>query len=100
MGRKGNGYGSEWHFDRYRRMLPDVLDEEIKRSIRKPLTSITWIYPGESLLAKEPRGLAFLEVDPSAHRHWKYGENSGPAQEIRQMGRRGKRSDYRGVAIV
>jgi hypothetical protein len=65
MGRRGNGYGSEWHFDHYRRVLPDVLDQHIKASIGRSDADITWLYPGSSAFAKEPRGVEFLKEEPS-----------------------------------
>jgi hypothetical protein len=65
LGRKGNGYGSEWHFDHYRRVQPLVLDQEIKTAMGKADAQIEWDYPCADVLANEPRGLEFLGADPS-----------------------------------
>jgi hypothetical protein len=65
LGRRGNGYGSEWHFDHYRRVLPDVLDQHIKAGIGRSDADITWLYPGSAAFAKEPRGVEFLKEEPS-----------------------------------
>jgi hypothetical protein len=65
LGRKGNGYGSEWHFDHYRRVLPAALDQQIRRNIGRTDARIEWVYPDAGAFEKEPRGLEFLKSDPS-----------------------------------
>jgi hypothetical protein len=64
LGRKGIGYGSEWHFEHYRRVLPDVLNAHIRASIGKTDMEIDWVYPTLDLAANEPRGLEFLKAEP------------------------------------
>ena len=55
MGRKGNGYGSERHFDHYRRVLPYVLDQQIRLNIGRTDARLEWIFPDAGAFAKEPR---------------------------------------------
>src|ERR1700688_4554098 len=69
LAKKGHGYGSEWHFEHYRTVLPERLDQQLKGSIGRAGAPIPGTHPGDS--AKEPRGLEFLKPDPKTLEAWR-----------------------------
>ena len=66
MGKRGQGYGSEDHFGRYRAdpERPAVLDSRLLEACGKTQASrVTWMYP-DGGRAREPRALDFLTDRP------------------------------------
>lgn len=64
MGRTGKGYGSEWHFNHYRRAVPDFLNREVETVIGRSDAQLSWIYPESTAFTREPRGIEFLRQEP------------------------------------
>ncbi len=66
MGKRGQAYGSEEHFLRYRADHPVALNDAIKHSLGASDASFSWLYPADEFPiggSREPEGFDFLQND-------------------------------------
>ena len=70
MGKRGDGFGSEDHFLRYRSDRPVELDRAILAALQAPRGRLEWIYPCGVQDEREPTGVSFVE-DPRISALWK-----------------------------
>jgi hypothetical protein len=64
MAKRGDGYGSEDHLNRYWTDHRAVLEARLLQALGRPDARIEWIYPSPiDTTAREPEGLDFLPVE-------------------------------------
>lgn len=82
MGKRGEGYGSEDHFLRYRAERPEELNAAILTALGGGNDCrLAWIYPRGIPDEPEPEGLDFLSNDEEVQARWKaYWPQRGRAQ--------------------
>jgi hypothetical protein len=82
VGKRGEGYGSEDHFLRYRAERSGEFDRVLVATlIAGPVDRIEWIYPTGALDEREPEGLEFLTDREDVLARWKeYWPQRGRAQ--------------------
>jgi hypothetical protein len=72
MGRRGNGYGSEDHFLRWRTERAAEFDALVLKAVGSPgRAAIEWVYPTGRQGEREPQGLRFLRDRADALERWK-----------------------------
>ena len=70
MGKRGQGYGSEDHFLRYRADHRDEFDRLLLEALGAPEGTLEWVYPTGSEGEREPQGLEFLRDDSEVMTAW------------------------------
>jgi hypothetical protein len=73
MGKKGEGYGSEYHFEQWRKDAARAkeLDRRLLEACGEAEGSrVTWVYPADKH-TREPRGLDFLKDRPDILSRWR-----------------------------
>jgi hypothetical protein len=82
MGKRGEGYGSEDHFLRYRAERPEELNAAILRALGEENDRrLAWTYPSGVTEKREPEGLEFLIGNEEVLARWKeYWPQRGRAQ--------------------
>ena len=81
MGKRGDGYGSEDHFLRYRSSRPEELNAVLLRGLGAADGAFEWVYPSGAKDETEPEGLDFLADRDDVMARWKeYWPQRGRAQ--------------------
>ena len=82
MGKRGQGYGSEDHFLRYRAERAHELNSGILKALDADTnSSLEWFYPTGAPGEREPEGLSFLPPGDDAQAKWReYWPQRGRAQ--------------------
>jgi len=81
MGKRGDGYGSEDHFLRYRSERAEQLDRSVLNALAAPNGSLEWLYPRGTPDEREPEGLDFLTDRNDVLARWRqYWPQRGRAQ--------------------
>ena len=82
MGKRGEGYGSEDHFLRYRAERSRKLDRALLAAVEAGIEGrVEWIYPTGAPQEREPEGLEFLPDREDVLARWKeYWPQRGRAQ--------------------
>lgn len=82
MGKRGDGYGSEDHFLRYRAERPEELNAAVLGVLDGASDHrIEWVYPSGAIGEREPEGLEFLIDKQEVLARWKeYWPQRGRAQ--------------------
>ncbi len=63
MGKRGDGYGSEYHFLRQRAEQGNAVDDTLLSALGEPEGRLEWHYPLGSEGEREPQALSFLRDD-------------------------------------
>lgn len=81
MGRRGDGYGSDYHFLRQRVEQAAALDRSLLSALDAPDGRLEWVYPTGTEGEREPEGLAFLSDRQDVQALWReYWPQRGRAQ--------------------
>lgn len=82
MGKRGEGYGSEDHFLRYRAERSEDLNAALLDALHAGRTGgVEWIYPTSAAEEREPEGLEFLTDREDVFARWReYWPQRGRAQ--------------------
>jgi hypothetical protein len=71
MGKRGDGYGSEDHFLRYRAEMPKEFDRLLLEGMGLPDATLTWVYPVGAHGEREPQAISFLTGREDVQTLWK-----------------------------
>ena len=70
MGKRGEGYGSEDHFLRYRTARQEEFDGILLKALGAPQGRLEWLYPSGAGGEREPQGISFID-DAGVKDRWR-----------------------------